>query len=154
MSREFVKADVDIPDSELRSKRTNLFATVRVICCTIRALCCGTMQSDLTDISIWHTIKSVLHYSNCLTKVLNILARVTRGWKHAKELQLASDNPAAVGIVSEPPKPSELETAERLVLLSAMPDTYTAYKEGKLDSLIPKKEGPSLSPLVVWERKV
>ena len=40
-----------------------------------------------------------------------------------------------------PPKPSELETAERLVLLSAMPDTYTAYNEGELDSLIPKKEG-------------
>ena len=68
VSREFVKTNVDIPDSELRSKRKNLFATVKVICCTIRALCCGTMQSDLTDISIWHTINSVLHYSNCLTK--------------------------------------------------------------------------------------
>ena len=110
-----------------------------MICSDIRVLCYAAKQDELTDISIWHTIKTVLNYYNSLFEVLNILARVIRGWKHAKKVQLASDNPAVVEIVSEPPKPSELGIAERLVLLSAMPATYTAHKDGKLDTMIPKK---------------
>ena len=124
----------EIPEKELRTKSTNLFAAARVICCV-------TKQGDISDIKIWNSIQSILNYSNSLSKVMNILARVTRGWKYNMEVQLSRLNSKALEIVSKPPSPSELETAERLVFLSAMPATFTAYKEGKLDSLIPKVEG-------------
>ena len=39
------------------------------------------------------------------------------------------------------PNATELEMAERLILLTAMPLTAQAYYENKLDSLCPKKDG-------------
>ena len=44
-------------------------------------------------------------------------------------------------IVSQDSAASELQVAEKLVLLSAKPDTFTTFVEGKLDSLMPVKEG-------------
>ena len=80
---------------------------------------------------MWDAIVEVLNYSNSLKKVLSILASVSRCWKLGKSLDIASQDPVA----------SELQVAEKLVLLSAMPDTFTAFEEGKLDSLMPVKEG-------------
>ena len=73
----------------------------------------------------------VLAYSNSLKKVLSILVRITRGWKVGKNKEVVSRDPLAL----------ELQQAERLVLLSALPDTFIALEGGKLDSLMPKKEG-------------
>ena len=41
-------------------------------------------------------------------------------------------------MLTVPPRPNELQFAEKLVLLTAMPETVAAHKEKKLDSLIPK----------------
>ena len=72
-----------------------------------------------------------MEYTDNLRKVMSIFARVIRGWKIGK----------AVGVVSEDPTAKELEVSERMLLMVDMPASYTAFDEGKLDSLIPKKEG-------------
>ena len=54
-----------------------------------------------------------------------------RCWKLGKTREVAAIDPVA----------TELQEAERLLLVSAMPETYTALREGKLDSLLPKKRG-------------
>lgn len=84
-----------------------------------------------TGVTVWASIQRVMEYSNRLRVVLRILARVIRGWKLGK----------AKGIVELDPCPQELEVAERMMLMVDMPATYTALDKGKLDSLLPKKEG-------------
>ena len=136
VTRDFVK--VDLPDEELRSK-TNFYAAVQMeakagtvaLRVAHRVHSLGTKISHFTGPNVWDAIVDVLEYSNSLKKVLSILARVTRSWKHGKDLDIASKDPTA----------PELLLAERLVLLSAMPATFTAFEEGKLDSLMPVKEG-------------
>ena len=122
VSRDFMK--VEIPADELRTKKSNKFAAVWV-------QCLGAKLSPFSGPNVWDAIVKVLHYSNSLKKVLSILARVAKCWKLGKTLEIACLDPTS----------SELQVAEQLVLLSAMPDTCTAYDEGKLDSLMPVKEG-------------
>ena len=119
VSREFVKAEV--PETELRTKRSNLFAAYKVL----------PANSKPQLPALWTAIESVMNYSNSLNKVLNILSRLVRAWKLGKTIE----------VVKVDPKASELEVAERLVLLTGMPATTSAYMEGKLDSLMPKCEG-------------
>ena len=126
VSRDFVKKEV--PDDELRTKRTNLFAACRVFCSSVKQ---SASVSGPTMPDLWNAVTSTMNYSNSLNKVLNILSRMIRAWKLGK----------TVAVVKDDPKPKELELAEQLVLLSAMPDTNSAYMEGKLDSLMPKKLG-------------
>ena len=125
VSREFVKTDV--PDNELRCKRTNLFAACRIVCSTVNQS--SVISPKLPD--LWDAINSTMNYSNSLNKVLNIISRLVRAWKLGKTMEVVKDDPKA----------NELAIAERLVLLTAMPDTNSAYLDGKLDSLMPKKEG-------------
>ena len=112
---------VDLPDDEIRTKKANYFAAFRVI----------FSGSKTTPFDAWDAITRVLEYSNSLNKVKSILARVVRCWKLGKTPEMASKDPIA----------TELLQAERLVLVSAMPETHSAFVEGKLDSLMPKKEG-------------
>ena len=51
------------------------------------------------------------------------------------------DNPVAYTIVAADPKKQELDTAERLILLHGMIYTQEAWEAGKLDSLLPSKDG-------------
>ena len=115
VNRTFVKTEV--PEEELRTKKTNLFAAAKI--------------SLLSEVSTWDAIFRVMQYSNSFKKVISILSRVIRGWKLDKVMEVVRKEPVA----------SELQLAERLVVLSAMPASYIALESGKLDSLMPQKEG-------------
>ena len=83
-----------------------------------------------------------MDFSNDLKKVLSIIARVVRGWKVMEEnVKLDKNDPKAIEMLTVPPRPNQLQFAEKLVLLTAMPETVAAHKEKKLDSLIPKYDG-------------
>ena len=76
-----------------------------------------------------------MFYSNSFEKVQRILARLIKGWSLK-----ALSAPITIEALGEPTA-SELDQAERLMLLSAMPLTAIAFYEKKLDSLCPKKDG-------------
>jgi hypothetical protein len=97
VSRDFIKKEV--PDAELRTKRTNLFAACRVICSSVKQ---STSVSGPTLPDLWNAIISTMNYSNSLRKVLNILSRMIRAWKLGKTVE----------VVKEDPKANELELAE------------------------------------------
>ena len=139
VSRSFVK--VDLPDQELRTMKSNaggwsnVFAAVIIYCwasktSNAKAELQVESSKELGSVA-WDSVIRVSEYSNSFKKVLNILARVTRGWKLGKTKDVVSKDPIA----------SELQLAERLMLLSAMPASYTALNEDKLESLMPKKDG-------------
>ena len=114
ITRSFVK--VDIPVNELTTKKANLFASSKVS---------TNVESMLV------AVNKALMYSNSLKKVMNLLARVSRAWKLGKSKEIVSQDPVA----------AELLEVERLVLFSAMADTYAALDKGKLDSLMPQMDG-------------
>ena len=93
--------------------------------------CCAGKVTLFVEPNVWDAVMRVLHYSNNIRKVKSILARVIRCWKLEKTREVADIDPVA----------TELQEAERMLLVSAMPETYTALREGKLDSLLPKKKG-------------
>ena len=123
VTRDFVPDT--IPIEEIRS-RGSYFYNLRV-----RVL----MSSATTAPRLWTAIEGVLNYSNSFEKVRRILARVIRGWKLRAKGQPLS--PASIG----EPRSEDLITAERLILLSAMPLTAQAFYSDKLVSLQPKKDG-------------
>ena len=122
VSREFLKNKIDLPDQELRSKNLNIFAAVKA---SSNLKVCSEMPK------LWKTITDILLYTDSLNKVLNILCRVIRGYKSGTSIENISKDPVA----------SELQQAEKLVLLSAMPLTYQAFEQGKLESLMAYKKG-------------
>ena len=69
---------------------------------------------------LWLSVQRVIHYSNNLMKVLRILAIVLIGWK----MKSMGNTVAAEKL--EDYTALDLHAAERLVLLSAMPETVTA----------------------------
>ena len=74
-----------------------------------------------------------MDFSNDLKMVLSIIARVVRGWKVMEEnVKLDKNDPKAIEMLTVP------QFAEKLVLLTAKPETVGAHKEKKLDSLILK----------------
>ena len=123
VSREFVKK---VPDDEVRCVKTNVFAAMR-----LQTHSCTVKTSLFNQPNAWDAIIKVMTYSNSYRKVRSILTRVLRGWKCGKTKDIVSLDPVAI----------ELQESERLILMSAMPESYTALKEGKLDSLLPKKKG-------------
>ena len=58
-----------------------------------------------------------------------------------ENVKLDKNNRKDIEMMTVPPRPNELQFAEKLVLLTAMPETVAAHKEKKLDSLIPKYDG-------------
>ena len=88
---------------------------------------------------LWAAVQRVLLYSNCFVKVQRILARVIKGWKIKSRSESVTS-----GALGEPIA-EELQQAEQLILLSAMPLTAKAWYEEKLDSLCPQKEGLIIS---------
>ena len=123
ITRDFIIAE--LPDEEIRTKMVNAFAA-------LRAQFCNMSTSEVSEMpNLLKSVLRIMSYSNSFKKVLNILSRVIRAWKFDKSRK----------IVERDIEASELVTAERLLLISAMPATYSAWKSGKLDSLIPKMDG-------------
>ena len=69
-----------------------------------------------------------------------ILARVIRGWCN-RGLDKTITNPEALTLIASEPTAVELDQARMLLLAHAMIDTARAYKEGRLDSLLPVIRG-------------
>ena len=120
------KTECDVPEIELRSKRMNVFASTTVP---------QGLSSSLQDI-----IKNSLNYSDSFVKVQSILARIIRGSILEKNHDFVNEREFVKEQVSEPLTPDLLNAAERLMLFYAMPETQTAFDEGKLDSLLAKTE--------------
>ena len=129
-SRDFIRAE--IPDDEVRGKPVSQPVFLACMRATFMSSSSLTL-SPLPD--LWLAVMRVMKYSNNLSKVLRILAMVIAGWKLKSKGELL--NRESVENIS----PFNLEAAEKLVLISAMPETATAAKEGKLVSLNPEKAG-------------
>ena len=125
ISRDFVRADV--PDDEVRGKPAFL------ACLRAYAMTSSALSSSLPD--MWLAVQRVTQYSNSINKVIRILARLIKGWQMKSRREVPT-----VDNIGEPTA-NELESAERLLLLSAMPDTVNAEVDGKLASLCPEKDG-------------
>ena len=123
VTREFVPEQ--IPVEEVRSKRLAVFSALKV---TVDK---GEIP---VHIKLWDSIENILRYSNNIIKVKNILVRVIRGWRISKSYDVVSADPTS----------HELEEAESLILLSAMPLTVVAIEEQKLDHLMPKRQGRNI----------
>ena len=78
----------------------------------------STANQFLPD--LWVAIDKVCHYSNSLNKVLRILALVIRGWKLRSE-----GKPITAQNISDP-IPHDMVVAEKLLQLTAMPETASA----------------------------
>ena len=116
---------VDLPDDEL-CKRPAFLYDLRA------SVMSSTANQFLPD--LWVSIDKVCHYSNSLNKVLRILALVIRGWKLRSE-----GKPITAQNISDP-IPHDMVVAEELLQLTAMPETASAFVDGKLSSLNPMKE--------------
>ena len=128
VTRDFTRPDV--PDEEVRSKSSLLTKLRAAVMSSQTAVCKLPAMPDL-----WSAIVRVTEYSNSIQKVIRILARLVKGWQlKGRKVVLSAEN---VG----DPVASELETAERLLLLSAMPETALAENEGRLASLCPERDG-------------
>ena len=127
-SRDFISEDV--PEEEIRTRKSFSFH-LRVIVTNV-----ATATADVqTTVQLWTAVERILQYSNDFEKVRRILARMIKGWSFK-----ASKAPLTAATLGEPIA-SELEKAERLMLVSAMPLTAVALYEKKLVSLCPKKDG-------------
>ena len=128
VSRDFLPEDV--PEEEIRTRGTYSFLLRAYI-----------HQVSATDVSfptppvLWTAVERVLFYSNSFEKVRRILARCIKGWSFKALGTLLTS--ATIG----EPIASELEQAERLMLLAAMHHTAKALHENQLESLYPKKDG-------------
>ena len=127
-SRDFISEDV--PEEEIRTRKSFSFH-LRVIVTNV-----ATATADVqSTVQLWTAVEKILQYSNDFEKVRRILARMIKGWSFK-----ASKAPLTAATLGEPIA-SELEKAERLMLVSAMPLTAVALYEKKLVSLCPKKDG-------------
>ena len=140
VTRDFTRSEV--PEDETRGKSsflTELRATVMSSITSFLTELRATVMSSkaVTPLlpEMWTAIRSVSEYSNSILRVTRILARLIKGWKlKAQKVAITADN------LGEPVA-AELETAEKLLLLSSMPETALAEQEGKLASLSPVREG-------------
>ena len=132
ISRDFVA--VDIPDDEIRARKTfSSFLRASILSVQVSQYDFTVEKSELPK--VWVNILNTLYYSNSMMKVKRILARLIKGWSMKANNQVLNHD--TIGS----PTADELLTAERLILLTAMPSTSQAFYDGKLDSLCPKKEG-------------
>ena len=94
-----------------------------------------TYSADDTCPKLWSSITQVIYYSDSIVKVIGILARLIKGWSQKSRGQALTSK--SLGFST----PDELLAAERLLLLSAKPDTAAAFLDQKLVSLASEKEG-------------
>ena len=140
VSRDFIKKE--IPDTEVRGKHAFL-ASLRAVVSNKYSkvgefpVACHSLQGDSPPKlpELWLSVQKVIFYSNNLGKVIRILAMVMTGWKMRSMGNIPTSDKLK-NIVA-----TDLHAAERLVLISAMPETVSAEEEGRLISLSPKKDG-------------
>ena len=125
VSRNFVRKD--LPEEEICKKSAFLYC--------LRAHVLTTEIKSPLKPPLWSAIEETTFYSNSLQKVIRILAMVVRGWKMKSEVLL----PTVKGVACI--DSSDMQSAESLILLSAMPETYSAQIDGSLISLNPQKLG-------------
>ena len=124
----------DLPEDEYRVRDKFVFsAAMRINFC----------HSSVFPANPWGVVEGLLQYSNNIKKVIRIVARYLRGLESGlrKNSSMTIDNPVAYTIVAADPKKQELDKAEKLLLLHGMVFTQEAWEAGKLDSLLPTKEG-------------
>ena len=135
VTRDFTRSDV--PDDEVRQSGKSAWAAyIRVYVAQVKVgddqlSCAAGEESPL----LWKAIIRAIHYSDSIVKVIGILARLIKGWS------LKSKGGTVTIESLGDSSPEELLAAERLLLLSAMPETATAALEQRLISLAPEKEG-------------
>ena len=123
----------DLPDDEICSKPAFLYCVRAWLLSSDAA---NPAQSDHPAPDLWGAVERVSNYSNNIQKVIRILAMVIKGWR------LKSRNIAPTAEAVDNPVAADLVAAERLLLLSAMPETASALQEGRLTSLCPERDGP------------
>ena len=133
VSRDFVKEDV--PEDEVRLSRKSVWAMhMRSYIAQIETGKNSSMVSDGLP-ALWSAISEVIHYSDSIDKVLGILARLIICWRlKAQEAEITKQ---ALKTCSR----EDLISAERLLLVSAMPETATAVFDKTLLSLAPERDG-------------
>ena len=115
VNRDCVSRSV-IPEEELRSPKSYLrVAAVQV-------------ETDMP--SMFRSVEKVLQSNNSLESRKRVVARIIKGWNTGIRESIAAD------II-----PSELQQAERLILLTGMVDTAEALDKGQLVSLMPQRSG-------------
>ena len=95
----------EIPSDEMRDKKLNLFASVQVT---------ASLSQAVLD-----QVECVMNYSNNLTKVHRIMARVMRGWGNTK-IEKKITNSRALTYVAAEPTGQEIEKAKQVLLVHAM----------------------------------
>ena len=84
---------------------------------------------------LWFTVQEVIEYSNNICKVIRILGYLLCMWKLSATNELPTkDNIRDLS-------PDVIDTAEKLLQLSAMPASFTALESGSLLSLNPERCG-------------
>ena len=137
VTRDFTRSKV--PDEEVRlpgRSGTAWTAFMRIYSTAVRVADDRQVECAGDDSPmLWKSITRVLYYSDSIQKVLGILAKLIKGWS------LRSRGLGITKEALEVSTPDELLAAERLLLLSSMPQTVTAVMNKKLVSLNPEKEG-------------
>ena len=132
VSREFVRTK--LPENEIRHRDLNFFTAA------VRSNFCSAGGGKLSVPSPFSTVDEISHYSNSITKVHRILARVLRGWKSGS-IVLKINNPIASSLIAKELTKEEIEHARDLLLIHAMLATVEAFNQGKLASLLPVRDG-------------
>ena len=124
----------DIPDVEYKLRDKTVFAA------TARFNFC---KSGIYQKNPWFVVDELLYYSESIVKIKRILARYFRGLgsELRKSGGMKIGNAEAYNLIAEEPTRAELQKAERMLLLHAMPFTKDALDSGKLDSLLPLRDG-------------
>ena len=117
VNRDCISRAVKIPEEEMRSPASYL----RV----------GAVQvSSKMGTALFKSVEAVLQFNNELESRKRVVARLIRGWGDKSYEEAAK-------CIKADPSPSDLQKAERLILLHGMIDTADAYDQGQLASLMP-----------------
>ena len=125
---------MDVPEVEYRVHDRLVFSAA------LRSTFC---YSGVHPTNPWGVVEELLQYSNNIQKLIRIIARYLRnlaaGFRKINVMNI--DNLVAYTLVAAHPNKLELHTAERLLLLHGMVNTQEALVAGKLDSLLPARDG-------------
>ena len=110
-----------IPKDEMRSPISYLRVALAQVCKGI-------------DISLFSSMESVLNCSNDLQSRIRVVARLIKAWS-------ATSKDQAKNLIKQELSRTDLERAERFILLFGMIQTATAHENGELISLMPFRSG-------------
>ena len=117
-----------VPEDELRGKEVFL-------ACLRTTVMSSNVETAANLPKLWVSVQKVLDYSNNIEKVIRILGYLVNLWR------LSATKENITGEIVPGLTPDVLVTAERLLLLTAMPATFSAFESGRLLSLNPERSG-------------